>query len=679
MKASVHWTPLGCRAYRGDHPGFPCDFIPRLKHLDLGIEEVFLAWEMARLAGPETSPGQRRAVMLLVLAVRLMANEGSTRLPLSPGGLLDRVWEEFNTTAEERATIEVLLNEARKAARGPGGSGLADLFGGPGEYRPLIIDHGCLYMQKLHVLESRVGGMLRERIGRGPAVAGGQDAGQLDSATENAVHEVFGCPPAGASGKIELDDEQKAAVRAALSGHIAVISGRPGSGKTSIVASLLRVLARLGSPPLESIALAAPTGKAADRMRQAIAGHLAAIPEPGEADRRLAEACPPSSTLHRLLGYSPAQDRFRHNENNLLAEQLVIVDESSMVDLAMMDRLLRALKPGARVVFLGDADQLPSIETGAVLRDLCRSGRANGQGRVVVLQKSYRAREEDSSGRRILDVAAAINAGASPAGAGGGKSLVVRKQAAGLRFAGVEHLAVASEEQVTGFFAEWRDLLRGRLPDLDERLAREYPAGPSGFDEDVAGALRLVLEHYERFRILCVTRVAAGGMGSEAVNSWFHRQWAGGLTAAGASPGSPHFQVGEPVLVTRNDYSVRLFNGDSGLVLMVKPPAGTGRQAAEPMAIFPRSGSFVAYPLEALRGRLELAWATTVHKAQGSEYDHVAILLPAVPVRPLTRELLYTAVTRAKRSVVFIGSAEVLESGVRRTTERASGLADMLE
>jgi len=299
MKTPINWSPMGSGAQamgpaktgQAGAPDFPSDFMPRLKQLDLGIEAVFLAWEIARLTGRGTNPKQQRALMLLVLAAQLTSAEGSTRLPLSAGGHLDRALDEFGTTAEERAAIENLLDEAKQACSGLAGSGLADLFGGPGDYRPLIIDHDCLYLQKLHVLEERVGEKLRALIDSDAAgAAGGPLAGKLDQVIESALIDVFENPPDGPFGKIELDSGQKQAVRSALGGRIAIISGRPGSGKTSIVASLLRVLARIGSPPLESMALAAPTGKAADRMRQAIANHLGAISDCGEADRRLAEA-----------------------------------------------------------------------------------------------------------------------------------------------------------------------------------------------------------------------------------------------------------------------------------------------------------------------------------------------------------------------------------------------------
>lgn len=653
---TTSWTPTGA------DPAFPVDFLPRLKSLDLGVEAVFLAWETSRLVAKHVNPEQQRALILLLLAVQVASARGSTRLPLLTGGHLVRILEELGATAQERALIEELLE---KAQSGPTGIGLGDLFGGPGAYRPLIIDHGCLYIQKFHFLESRVGERLREHF------AGEGINETVDGAVESALQEVFDYPPTFEFGKAELDEEQKKAVRAALGSRMAVISGRPGSGKTSIVACVLRVLARLGRPPLESIALAAPTGKAADRIRGSIADHLLAIPNPKEADRRLAVACPPSLTLHRLLGYLPAEDRFRHNENNPLAEQFVIVDESSMVDLAMMDRLLRALQPGARALFLGDADQLPPVDAGAVLRDLCRAKIARERGRVVVLQKSYRAREEDPYGRSILEAAAAIHKGILPAAA-------VRSHSEKVIFEGVEQLVAEDEGQVAAFFARWRELLQGGLPDLNERLLRVYTSNHTGFDAETTGALRSVIEHYERYRILCVTRVTAGGTGSEAANAWFHHQWLDKLKALGLAPGSHHFQVGEPILVTRNDYNLRLFNGDAGLILKVKPFSARSSQDAELMAVFPRSGGFDAYPLEALRGSLELAWAVTVHKAQGSEYDHVAILLPGTHIRLLTRELLYTAVSRAGKSVLFVGAAAVLKAALQHQMERDSGLAELL-
>lgn len=687
MKNFRCWTPAGCGAsamgfaetYPQKAPVFPEDLVIRVNYLDLGVESLFYAWEITRLLGGDSTEKEQRALILLVLATMFSSAGGSTRLPLTGGSHFERALNELDTTGEELAAIEELLMKAKKTSGGSSDPLLADVFGGPGDYRPLIIDHDCLYIQKLHVLEARVGGILRQRIVETPESETVSAGGRAAADMENALDEVFNSPPViDTFGKIELDCEQKEAVRKALSGQITIISGRPGSGKTSIVASLLRVLARTGSPPLESIALAAPTGKAADRMRQSIAGHLAAIPDPGQADRRLAEACPPALTLHRLLSYLPGMDYFRHNENNLLSEQLVIVDESSMIDLAMMDNLLRALRSEAQVIFIGDADQLPSIEAGAVMQDLCRAKTANEQGRVVVLTTSYRARKDDASGKSILGAAALINEGISPAGLNGKSAPLMVNRVSELQFKAVEHLQPGDENQRYHFQAEWLKRLRGSLPDLDDRLLREYLTDHSGFDEQTANELRVILSHYEKFRILCVTRISAGGTGTEALNRWFHHRWHNELKKTGIPPLNQNFLPGEPVLVTRNNYKLRLYNGDSGLVLQVKISDGTRCRPAEPMAVFPTGSSFVAFPLEALRGHLDLAWATTVHKAQGSEYEYVALMLPEIDVRPLTRELLYTAVTRAKKAVTIVGSVDVLETGIKRTTERHSGLTDIL-
>lgn len=674
------WTPLGCgfdlagasEANPNLWPPFPADLVSRAEVLELGPESVYLAWELALLAGKETGGAQQRAIILLALAALAAAAGGSSRLPLEGGDSYERILAALGATAADRSAINQLLDLFGSGRGGDPENGLFAVFGGANDYRPLIIDRGCLYIQKLHALEAGVGEALYTLI-CAPVEA------ESSEAAERALAEVFASPPRGPHGLIALDSGQKKAVSSVLNGRITVISGRPGSGKTSIVANLLRLVTRIGEPPLEAVALAAPTGKAADRMRRSISNHLSAISSSEKADRKLSDSCPPSSTLHRLLGYSPGNDFFWHNENNPLAEKLVIVDESSMIDLYMMDRLLKALRPEARLVLLGDADQLPPIESGTVLRDLCRSRAARKHNRVIVLERSYRARAENPDGKMIIETAAAINRGEDPVGAIEGIKPLIRNRVSELNFNGVEFLMPGTDEQRNAFFSAWRDRLQGTLEAFQEKLLYEYRSGPSGFDEDTSAALRAVIGHFEKFRILCATRIRAGGTGSAEVNRWFHRRRFGDLEKTGTKSENKPFLVGEPVLVTRNDYNLRLYNGDSGLILLVKAGSGTRGLPAEPMAVFPQGEGYVAFPLEALRGKLELAWATTVHKAQGSEYDHVAIMLPRIETRPLTRELLYTAVTRARRSVVLIGPQEVLSGGIRQEAERSSGLAEILQ
>jgi exodeoxyribonuclease V alpha subunit len=681
MTGSVKWIPTGCAVIaaeagtksHGPGPLYPADLLLRINHLDLGAEDLYLAWELVRLGGSTLDSGLQRALVLLILAARLVASEGSTRLPLA-GSHLHKILSDFSATPGEREAVVALIDEARKAEKSENSSSLTDLFGPPGAYRPLIISGDYLYTQRLYSLEIRVGSALQLRLAGDDKMPETAETGWTETGFEEAFRDVLSLPPHGTGRALLLDDEQKLAVRAALEGKITVISGRPGSGKTSVVASILRVLARVGSPPLESVALAAPTGKAADRMRRSIAEHLAAIPDISGTDQTLAAGCPPSSTLHRLLGYSPGRDFFRHNEHNPLAEELVIVDESSMIDLAMMDRLLRALRPEARLILLGDADQLPSIEAGAVLRDLCRSNWVKKSGRAVILKNSYRARAEDPAGKQILSVAAAVNEGLSLKSAPGGTYPKVTGTVSEIAFTGVEHLEPDHDSDRNELYALWLNKLTAGLEGLDQRLEKVYSPGSTGFSPETTEELGALLDHYEKFKILCVTRATAGATGSEAVNRWFHQRWFVKRYGENKMVNAPTFLIGEPVMVTRNDYNLRLYNGDSGLVLNIAPEVGSSKLPARPMAVFPRSGGFAAFPLDALRSRLEPAWAVTVHKAQGSEYDHLALILPEVYVRPLTRELLYTAITRARKSVVIAGTSEVFDTGIANSVERASGL-----
>ncbi len=658
---------------------FSHDLLPAIRQHDLGSEDLFLGAELARLAGLKPGDKEHRALVLLVLAARLTLNDGSTRLPLEPFSHLESLLGMFQAGEEEINAVKSLLALAKNRAHPVENRGLTNIFGSGGDYRPLVFDNSSLYLQKYHFLEARVGDILKNRLGLTPENNLSRTASDKpNDSFLPALEEVLSNPPHDQAGPLVLDTEQLNAVKAMLSGKITAISGRPGSGKTSIIASLLRVIARAESPPLHSIALAAPTGKAADRMRQAVAEHLAKIKNPGSADLKLTENCPPSTTLHRLLRYSPGQDLFWHNDNNPLPEKLVIVDESSMIDLVMMDHLLRALQPGTRLILLGDADQLPAVDAGSVFRDLCSAKSAHRLGRVKSLQKSYRASEKDSPGRAILNAAAAVNSGRMPGEEGAPGVPLPARMVEELLFDGVELLPTSDQAGRTALLEKWQTLLPQAQEELKGDLQHQYTLGPAGFDDLATERLLKLFSAYEKSRLLCVTRKEAGGTGSDKVNQWFHQRW--GMEhqhEQSAMPGQ--FLPGEPVLVTRNDYALRLYNGDSGLVLKAANRTGPGNRPPELMAIFPRGSGFAAYPLASLQGKIELAWATTVHKAQGSEFDNVAIILPEHPVRPLTRELLYTAITRAKKSVVLVGSRGVLEEGIRQAKKRFSGLADLLE
>lgn len=657
---------------------FPSDLVEKVEELDLGLESLFMAWDLSALVGEKESH-LRRTVSILALACLLAAIEGHTRLPLQDQQLPALVLEQLAINEGDRQALCQLLTALPLCSEQHEVVGLAAVFGPAGAYRPLIYDRDSLYLQKYHLLEGRVSAALRERINWLPPGDGDRTAGLMPGQIDEALKDVLQNSPLVAGRMISLDDEQQLAVKRTLEGRLTVVSGRPGSGKTAIVANLLRVVARLQHLPLEAIALAAPTGKAADRIRASIIRHLAAIADPSEVDRKLLENCPPAQTLHRLLGYSPAEERFRHSERNPLAEKLIIVDESSMLDLALMGSLLRALQPDAKLLLLGDADQLPPIDAGAVLRDLCRSKQAAARGRLVILKNSYRAREEDSAGAKILAFAAALNSREYLHKKGLPGASAVCAELAALTFTGVEIFTPNEDLQKRDFMENWlsRHLGSADLPALLRSYSYHYRV--SGFDEQDLHDLKRLFAHYESFKLLCVTRVTAAGAGSDILNRWFHQRWLVWLRDLGLPENAGEMSVGEPLIVNRNDYRLQLYNGDSGIVLPVSVMRGKIKSPPEPMAVFQRGTSFSAYPLKALSGRVEPAWAITVHKAQGSEYDDIALLLPDKYIRPLSRELLYTAVTRARRSVVIVGSTDVLEEGAMRPVDRLSGVSEILD
>lgn len=693
MRNTICLTPQGCHSLGeviDGQQGLPAEqtqefylfqkeVLAQAAELGLEVEQVYIAWEIARLAEGIETPEDLQALQLIVLAALSAATEGNTRMPLNEGGRLDRILNGITIPIPVRQSVYSLLERVKRDLVQSANGQLFSIIGSPESYVPLIFDHNCLYLQKYHVLEARVGLLLRQMIDGWPGELRLLKKDVDEILNENALREVFSKPPQFDRSRISLDVRQQQAVRLALKGRITVISGRPGSGKTSIVASLLRVIARLGDPPPEAIALAAPTGKAADRMRQSIVSQMGSIPGAVGADLKLATFTPQATTLHRLLGYSPGTGRFWHNEQNPLSEKLIIVDESSMIDLATADQLLRALKPEAQLVLLGDAEQLPPVDAGAVFSDLCRSQRVVEKGRMIILEQIYRAREEETSGKSIINLALAINSGNYRPGQVQAEDPVVRRALNELAFDGVEMVSPGSAEQREAFFELWFNRFCLALPGLDQLVMEDYPQSSSGFDEQTAGKLKILFDHFERYKMLTVTRVTAGGTGSESINLNYHQRWLEKLRLTDRNIALTQFLPGEPVMITHNDYLLRLFNGDSGIILPVVFKVDAGKGKAEPMAVFPRGRGFTAYPLGVLQGRLELAWATTVHKAQGSEYDYVALILPDTQVRPLNRELLYTAVTRARRSVVIIGSDDVLETGIRQSVDRSSGLTAVID
>lgn len=418
--------------------------------------------------------------------------------------------------------------------------------------------------------------------------------------------------------------EQAAAAEIALSQHFTVLTGGPGTGKTTTVARLLALLAEQahlgGHPPLR-IALAAPTGKAAARLQEAVGQELDAL-DRIDRDRVAGVA---ATTVHRLLGSRPrTSSRFRHHRGNRLPHDVVVVDESSMVSLTMMARLLEAVRPDARLVLVGDPDQLASVEAGAVLADLV-DGLA-GRPVVAALTTSHRF------GAAIGELAEAIRAGDAD-------------RAIDVLAAGGDHIEWIS-------CADPTDRLRQVVVPQAVALRRAALHG------DADTALTALDEH----RLLCAHR--HGPFGVQHWNAQVQR-W---LAEATGEPVWPAWYPGRPVLVTANDHGLGLYNGDTGVTVL--------RDGAL-RAVIGGAGE----PREFATARLadiETMHALTIHKSQGSQVDDVTVLMPPPDSRLLTRELFYTAVTRARDRVRVVGPEASLRAAIERRAVRASGLRERL-
>jgi exodeoxyribonuclease V alpha subunit len=388
--------------------------------------------------------------------------------------------------------------------------------------------------------------------------------------------------------------------------------------------------------------------------------------------------------LHRLLGFVPQgarEGRFRHHENNRLAERVVIVDEASMIDLFLMDRLVRSMRDDALLILLGDADQLPSVDAGAVFRDLVPWAPT-----AVRLTQSYRMDPVDPAGRNVLSVARRVQAGRVPAlfdaapseGDEPPEVITVHAQAAKLAFERVEMIGA---DQRSSFYERWfhEQVCGSDGAAFDRRIARIHHWRRDRFEPEEERELGVLFDHYDRHRLLCATR-GESPTGAAHVNAVLHRKmlerWRLLDPALGGQ--APPLLPGEPVLMLHNDYDRGLFNGDQGVVLRVSEG-----EAGHPMVVFPRpqkdGPGFAVFHLDSIRAALALGYAITIHKSQGSELDQVGVILPDEDLPLLTRELLYTAITRARRAVTLVGRREILEAAVTRQIRRFSGVADQLE
>lgn len=528
--------------------------------------------------------------------------------------------------------------------------------------QPLVLDGDRLYLRRYWRDEMQVAQAVRARATRRREVDTGVVRAWLDT--------LFAARP-GADGP----DWQKLACAIALRGAMAIITGGPGTGKTYTVARLLALLfATAPEAGSQRIALAAPTGKAAARLKQSIDKALGELADKVGSQlplRELTLRMGAARTLHSLLGARPDTRAFAHHRGNPLDVDVLIVDEASMVHLEMMASLLDALPPTATLILLGDKDQLASVEAGAVLGDLCHNAGAGGytdatcdyvraaSGETLpaeflgdagaLAQQTVMLRHSRRFGGPIGQLALAVNAGDALRA-----EAVLRAGSAD--GGGVRWIENAQQQHVL-------QLAQSGYGSYLDVLNTGYKAGLNTNHEEW---VRQVLQRFESFRILCAVRDGEWGVAglNEAV--------AGRLAKAGLLHPNGEWYVGRPVMVTRNDYGTGVYNGDIGVTL--PDPARPGA-----LRVYFLEGDAVRSVLATRLRNVETAFAMTVHKSQGSEFRHTVLALPRERSAVLTRELVYTGITRASELFTLVSPpGTVLLEAIAERTHRTSGLRGMI-
>jgi exodeoxyribonuclease V alpha subunit len=544
--------------------------------------------------------------------------------------------DEFTETALQIPDVENWLKRLRKSS----------VVGEPGDFRPLILDGaGRLYFHKLWRHEQILAKSIWEKVNQEPP--------PLDiSLLKDGLQHLF-------NDETEIVDWQKAAVAVSARQLFTVISGGPGTGKTSTVIRLLILLLEQGRKRgyFPAIALAAPTGKAAIRLQESIEN----IPDDLSANEEIKAHIPTEAvTLHHLLGARRHTTKFRYHEENPLPYDCVIVDEASMVDQTLMTRLMQALRDKTRLVLLGDKDQLASVEAGSVFGDICgditdnrftesmgnylenlniklsEKYIAEGEGcaelanHINLLKKSYRFPVESGIGRLVK----AINAG-DP---GEVWELLNDDRFSEISFIPFENYQMFFETMSDKVVDQYSEVRSARTP-------------------------AQMLEIYGKFKILGAHRT--GPWGVETINDGLEQK----LRKHNLVLPSQNWYEGRPIIVNTNDYSVGLSNGDIGVCVKEENDARA--------VYFGKGNEKVLLSLSRLPAH-STAFALTVHKSQGSEFEEILLVLPEESSKLLHRELLYTAVSRAREKITIIGGKQALQKAVVHRVEHYSGLKDYL-
>lgn len=473
---------------------------------------------------------------------------------------------------------------------------------------PLVIEYQRLYFQRYWYYEKRLADQLQQRLG----------AVSIDSAkVETILDRHF-------SVSLESDeiDWQRAAALQVSQQNFTMITGGPGTGKTTTVLKILAMLQELAGGNLR-IVLAAPTGKAAMRLQQSLIGGITRL----ECDEVIRDSIPQEvSTIHRLLGVQRNSPYFKHQADNPLSADIVVVDEASMIDLALMSKLVDALKPTARFILLGDKDQLASVESGAVLADLSMALPQHN----ATLKKTWRFQES------IKELAVAVN-----------------QQQADQAWCLITSDANSERQRVTEDLVGL--IMRQRQSYLTLVDSLSHLSEPPSNSQ-----LTLLFEQQQQFQVLCSNR--KGRLGVEGINQVVEAM----LAKQGIATYKPWYS-GKPILITQNDPANDLYNGDMGICLFV---------ANQAMIYFQQADGEIRHLIPSRLPHYETAYALTIHKSQGSEFSNVLVIFPENDSPLLVKELIYTAITRAKHSIRIVSSEAIFKSAVSRQVERYSGLIE---
>ncbi|MCF8069984.1 MAG: exodeoxyribonuclease V subunit alpha [Desulfobacterales bacterium] len=532
---------------------------------------------------------------------------------------------------------------------------MCSVFGKPGDYKPLILDSkDRLYLYRYFDYEQKLSDSIKKRL------ITDMDPEKI-SRVKTYVKNIFILDPA------KPDYQVIAAVTTALQ-NISVISGGPGTGKTSTIIKALELILSVSNQKLK-IYLAAPTGKAANRLMESV---VQGTGQSGCSDEM--KACFPQEayTIHRLLGTKWGTPYFKHNEDNLLHADVVVIDEASMVDLALMSKLFSAIPENSKIILAGDKDQLSSVESGSVLGDICDRQHTHN------FSKSYRTVIREITGYKLAASEEYVQSASRLS-----DNIVVLDKS--YRFTADSGIGEFGKHVNRGDVNSALDLLNDpAYPDIEfkELASPQHLAQLVSektlqyFNTQVVAdrGLKRFFTLFDRFKILCTLK--NGPFGIHAINDLVEDNLVKkNIISFSNEYASGHWYIGKPVMIKSNNYALGLFNGDIGIIMA--DDTTTDRNILTAWFQSGPSQNPRRFPLYQLPDH-DIAYAMTIHKSQGSEFDDIVIILPEKDTPFLTRELIYTAITRARKTVTIWGSEKALSGAISRTIQRASGLRDSL-